>query len=463
MLKTEDTIAAISTPVGEGGIGIVRLSGPQALTLADSFFASKSNIKPSGQRAYTAQYGFVEDTYGDRQKVDEVLCLVMRAPRSYTREDMVEISCHGGRFVIQKILELCIKSGARLAQPGEFTKRAFMNGRIDLVQAESVLDLIRAKTDRAYAVARAGLEGSTSQFVRRVRDDMAKILSHLEASIDFPDDRLEPMSRQPMVTQLMSLIKEADKLIQASRSGLVLKTGLKTVLLGKPNVGKSSLMNVLTRSPRVITSHEPGTTRDTVEEEIQLGGCLIRLVDTAGIQNSENPIEIECVKRTRTAMQEADLVLFVVDGSKPLASEEEKIWKDLPPAARFLIINKMDCAAKTYVPSYTALNPNGKTLHTSCLEGSGIEALEKAFASFVLKEAPEISDEKWLTSVRHVNLFLKAKGHMVSALKALEEGGSPEFPAQDVRFGIEALGQIVGEVVTDDILDLVFGEFCIGK
>jgi tRNA modification GTPase len=213
----------------------------------------------------------------------------------------------------------------------------------------------------------------------------------------------------------------------------------------------------------VITSHEPGTTRDTVEEEIQLGGCLIRLVDTAGIQNSENPIEIECVKRTRTAMQEADLVLFVVDGSKPLASEEEKIWKDLPPAARFLIINKMDCAAKTYVPSYTALNPNGKTLHTSCLEGSGIEALEKAFASFVLKEAPEISDEKWLTSVRHVDLFLKAKGHMASALKALEEGGSPEFPAQDVRFGIEALGQIVGEVVTDDILDLVFGEFCIGK
>ena len=461
--SSQDTIVAISTAPGEGGIGIVRLSGDSALAVADRIFLSKSGVKPSAQKPYTAQYGFVMEPGADGRRIDEALLLTMRAPKSYTRQDMVEVQCHGGRAVMQKVLELCLSSGARAAEPGEFTKRAFLNGRLDLAQAEAVLDLIRAKTDRARDAAQSQLRGDVSRLACEVRDELAEVLAHTEAAIDFPDDRIDPMDAQRLAERLRQVDARLEELLKCSRSGILVRDGLSTVLAGRPNVGKSSLMNALVRSDRVIVSPRPGTTRDTVAEEVQIGGCAVRLVDTAGLQEGSCEIEREGIERSHAEIARCDLVLFVVDGSVRPEADDRALWEALPAKDRFLIINKADRAPSGHPEAYRRMHPDGVTVLTSCTAGTGLEELENRISQYILKDAPERTDQAWAFSVRHVELFRRAQGHVRQAAEAYAGGLSGEFPAQDLRLALEALGEIVGEVVTEDILGLIFSKFCIGK
>jgi tRNA modification GTPase len=463
-----DVITAIATAAGEGGIGIVRLSGADALRVADKIFRSPHHKLPSQQPGYTAQYGIVIDprTSGgdaDGRKIDEAVLLVMRGPKSYTCEDTVEINCHGGRAATQKVLEVCLAAGARIAEPGEFTKRAFLNGRIDLVQAETVLEVIRAKTDKSLEAAQRQLQGDLSVRVRALRDGIAHLLSHIEASLDFPDDKIEPMQMKELTAKTAALVKDLEVLARYGRHARWLKDGLRVVLTGEPNVGKSSLMNRIAQKERVIVSPHPGTTRDTVEETVEIAGYPIALTDTAGIRVTEDPIESQSVDRSRRAVEEADLVLFVADASRLPSPEEAAYWASLSNKPRRLILNKSDAASTDAAKVYSSWCTAADSSRTSCKTGEGIEALTESISRFIRHEIPEKSDELWVYSVRQQALFQNAVSHAADALKAFESGLSFEFPASDLRLSMDSLGEIVGAVVTDDILDLVFSQFCIGK
>lgn len=458
-----DVIAAIATPVGEGGIGIVRLSGADALAVADRIFESPKKLAPSRQEAYTAQFGFVVDPAAGGARADEAVLLVMRGPKSYTCEDTVEINCHGGRAATQKVLGICLSAGARPAEPGEFTKRAFLNGRIDLVQAETVLDVIRAKTDKSLEAAQKQLQGGLSVRVRALRDAIAHLLSHIEASLDFPDDKIEPMEAAQMREKASALVAELETLAQYGRHARWIKDGLRVVLTGEPNVGKSSLMNALAQKERVIVSPHPGTTRDTVEETLQIAGYPVVLVDTAGIRPAADPVEAQSIERSRQAAEAADLVIFVADASRKPAPAEAAHWRALEPKHRRLVLNKSDLASAETRAAYDSWAPEPARIPTSCATGAGIEALTAAIGDFIRRESPERTDEVWVYSVRQQHLFKKSAAHAAQALRALESGLSFEFAASDLRLAMDALGEIVGAVVTDDILDLVFSQFCIGK
>lgn len=458
----KETIAAISTPIGEGAISVIRISGADALVIADRIFESRRGFKPSQQKSFTSQVGFIVDGGGDGP-VDEVILQVMRMPRSYTREDMVEISCHGGRHVTQRVLGTCLRAGARAAEPGEFTKRAFLNGRIDLVQAEAVLQLIRSKTERAYAIAQRELGGSLSGKVRVFRERLVDFLSHAEASIDFPDQDIDPLKDREVAKGLGVMEEELENLVQGSASGILIRDGVGAVLVGKPNVGKSSLMNALTGTNRVIVSHRPGTTRDIVEELVQIRGLPVRLVDTAGLGSFQDELEKESTARARERMFQADLVLFVVDGSTPLSDAETQVWGELNEHHRFLIINKADLMNSGFLQRYIALGDGYPCIQTSCVTGQGMGEVESHLERFIMKDAPEIPDETWVSSVRHRDLLRRALEHVRHARDAYAQGLSPEFAASDMRLALDALGEITGEVVADEVLDRIFSQFCIGK
>ena len=364
---------------------------------------------------------------------------------------------------MQKILDLCLKEGARLAQPGEFTKRAFLNGRIDLVQAETVLDLIRAKTERSYQVAQSHLEGHLSAVIKRHRDTLAYLLSHMEASLDFPDDQLSPMEGDQLLERSKKIRQEINALIASSQAGQWIKEGLKVVITGKPNVGKSSLLNVLAGRDRVLVSDHPGTTRDTIEESVEIDGCAVRLFDTAGIRITGEPLESESVRRSKKIVQEADLILFVVDASLPVREDERQYWDSLENRPKILVLNKLDLLKDPAAPHALAELNGNPAIHTSCRHFRGIDAIKHEISSFIFKHSPGPSDEFWVYSVRQLDLFRKASHHLTNAIGAFENRMSSEFPAADLRLAMDALGEIVGEVVTDDILDLVFSQFCIGK
>jgi len=460
----EDTIAAMATPPGEGGIAVIRISGPGALAVADGVFVSNKSLRPSAQKAYTAQYGYVTASGAPGgSKIDDVVLTVMRGPKSYTGEDTVEISCHGGRIVVQKVLEACFRCGARPAGPGEFTKRAFLNGRLDLVQAETVADLIRAKSERAFAAARSHLEGKFSERIRRLRDDCAQILSHLEASIDFPEDDPETLTGGEVTARLAELRREVRALELSSGTARVIKEGLKVVITGRPNAGKSSLLNALCGRERVIVDASPGTTRDTVEETIEIRGIPVRLIDTAGIRNADERVESESVRRSRAAAEEADLALFVVDGSVKPTREEERYWECFRDGRGILVENKSDLPPAGRHDGCRRMAGGSPRVRTSCLRGEGLDRLREEIAAFISERLPERSDDLWVYSVRQADLLKKASKHLEDTLGAAGRQFSPEFAAADLRLAMDALGQIVGEVVTDDILDLIFSQFCIGK
>ena len=456
----EDTIVAVSTPPGEGGIGVVRLSGKEAVAVVDVIFRSKAGRRVRDQKSFTVQYGHA---VCGSSVIDEVLVLLMRAPKSYTCEDIVEISAHGGRAVMAAIVEAALKAGARLAAPGEFTKRAFLNGRIDLVQAEAVLDLIQAKTELGRRWATARLEGSLSEEIAKIKNELIGILSHLEASIDFPDDGLETEPHAAVESRLKILLSNFERLLESANAGILAKTGLAVVLCGRPNVGKSSLMNRLVGSSRVIVTPYPGTTRDVVEEEIQIQGFPVRIQDTAGFRDADHPIEKEGIERSRKALASADLVLWILDGSQAWTPEDAEFLKDFADKKKILVVNKSDLPKKLDKAALAARFHGTPVVESSCVASAGTEVLEKEIHRSIIGEKLTISEEAVVGSARQKHLLEQASEDLKRAAHACREGLSGEFVAADVRLALDRLGALVGDTTTDDVLEVLFGQFCIGK
>jgi len=463
-----DTIVAISTPIGEGGISIVRLSGLKAIEIADKIFEAKDGKSLALSGTHVVKYGHIIEAKSEKRKakkyfVDEVLVTLMRAPRTYTREDVLEINCHGGIQPAKRILELIAKTGARIAEPGEFTKRAFLNGRIDLVQAEAVLDIIRAKTEGSLKVAMSQLEGELSLEVNKIIDSIIEVASHLEASIDFPDEELEIKAETDMAGKSELIAEKIRSLIATYDEGVIMREGVLAVICGKPNAGKSSLMNLLLKRDRVIVSEIPGTTRDTVEETINLKGVPIRLVDTAGIVKTKDKIEREGVKRSKKYIALADFAIFILDASSGIDRMDRDIIKLLGCKKKIVVVNKADIAKKRGLKSIKKCFNNSAFIELSVKNRKNIDLLEKAIIETVLGGGFVQGEGAVVANARHKALLDKALNNMLSVNKALRRGVHPELAAIDLKEALFSLGLIVGRSVSDDILDRVFESFCIGK
>ena len=461
----DDTIVAIATPPGEGGIGVVRLSGERALAVADILFRTRSGKAVSSQKNFTARYGKVVERLPEGEKaVDEALLLVMRGPKSYTGEDTAEISAHGGPAVLQAIVRLALDAGARLAEPGEFTKRAFLNGRIDLLQAEAVLDLIRARTERERDWALSQLEGALSGKMKRWRRELVEAASHLEATIDFPDDSpdVDPLER--IQKRLQEITAEISAMLRDSELVFSSKRGFRIALCGRPNVGKSSLMNRLTRSERVIVTPYPGTTRDVVEEESLLGDLAVRYQDTAGVRVTEHPIEKEGVERSKKTMSGADLVVLVLDSSEVLQKDDHVLFSELNGKNVLVVLNKCDLPARVDSKTLESLLTHPwPVTRSSCLREDGVQELEKVMRALILNGRLEMPQGLVIGTARQKNLLEKVLKELNHACEGCRLGLSDELIASDVRQALDCLGELAGEVVNDDILDVLFRQFCIGK
>ncbi|MFA6321194.1 MAG: tRNA uridine-5-carboxymethylaminomethyl(34) synthesis GTPase MnmE [Candidatus Omnitrophota bacterium] len=466
--NTEDTIVAISTPVGEGGIGIVRLSGGRAIKIADEIFVSRGNGKVRDFKTYTVHYGHVMDksaeAEGQSKIVDEVLLTVMKAPKSYTKEDVIEISCHGGIQAVKRVMELAIKCGARLAEPGEFTKRAFLSGRIDLTQAEAVLDVIRAKTEGSLKVAVGQLDGELSRGINSVREGIINITAEIEASIDFPEEDLELSKKEELASRAREALKKLEGLLSSYNNGMVFREGVLAIICGKPNVGKSSLMNLLLKRDRVIVSPIPGTTRDAVEEMINLGGIPIRLVDTAGISDTKDILEKEGVKKSKKYLELSDIVILMLDASSAIGKADKDIIELVRDKKKIVVLNKIDLAKKTCLNTLKEKFKNDTVVEVSVKNKNNINALEKAIQGMVLSGRFSQGEGVVVSNIRHKDALDKAYKSMLSVSKALNKGDkSFEIIAIDLKDAIFNLGLIVGKSVSDDILDRIFSQFCIGK
>ena len=458
--STDDTIAAVSTPVGEGGIGIVRLSGKDALKIADKVFISKAGGKVAGFNSHTVHYGHISDKGGI---VDEVLLTLMRSPRSYTKEDIVEINCHGGIQATKKTLDLVIDNGARLAEPGEFTKRAFLNGRLDLSQAEAVLDTIRAKTEGSLKVALKQLEGGLSKKVNGLVDKLADIAADIEASIDFPDEDIEPKDTAKLAKEAASVLSGIKELIESYGKGMVMREGVLAIICGKPNVGKSSLMNLLLKRDRVIVSPIPGTTRDAVEEMIDIGGLPIRLVDTAGYYTAKDLLGRKSAKKTKSYMDIADIALLVLDGSRKIDAKDREIFRLVKDKKKLVVINKSDLGNKVSGPELDKLSGASETLVVSVKKKVNIALLEKKIALLVWGGSFDQRESPTVANARHKESLDKAYRCVLSVVNALKKGSHPELVAVDLKEAIFDLGLITGRSVSEDILNRIFDKFCIGK
>lgn len=452
----EDTIAAIATPLGEGGLAVIRLSGPAALAIAESSFmpVGKSSLKPSEAPTHTIHYGKIVQ---NGRTIDEVLLAVMRAPRTLTREDVVEITCHGGLLPAKLVLDVVLENGARLAMPGEFTRRAFLNGRIDLTQAEAVADLISARTELALTAANEQLAGKLSQRINELRDDMIKILAHVEAHIDFPDEDIAPDTKAQLLQRLENAVSFMEQLLRTATEGQILRRGIRAAIVGRPNAGKSSLLNQLLGHDRAIVSAIPGTTRDTIEETANIRGLPVVFVDTAGLRDSVDEIEIEGIRRSRETLARAELILHVVDNSEPLTPSDEVYLAEFAGKKRILILNKID------LPNLLTLPGDLKTVDVCCLSGKGIESLKEAIKEVVW--AGEIRAEmlQVMINSRHQEALKRAKAGTQHTIDALRENLTLELAAMDLRIAVNAIGEIVGKTTTEDLLDSIFSQFCIGK
>jgi tRNA modification GTPase len=453
-----DTIAAISTPLGEGGLAVVRVSGPAALTVAEACFrpVGKSARRPTLARSHTIHYGKVVRR---GQVVDEVLLAVLRAPRTYTREDMVEISCHGGLLPAKLVLDTVLASGARLAQPGEFTKRAFLNGRLDLAQAEAVADLIHSRTELALAAANEQLGGKLSQRINLLRDELLRALAHIEAHIDFPDEDIAPDTREQLLQRFQQSVAFMDELLRTADEGQVLRRGIRAAIVGRPNVGKSSLLNQLLGRDRAIVSPIPGTTRDTIEETANVRGLPVVLIDTAGLRESSDAIEGEGVRRSRQTLAQAELILHVLDAAEPLTAEDERYLAEFAGKKRLLVRNKCDRPRRLVLPS----DMPAPVVEVSCLTGQGLDALKDALKELIW--AGEIRAEmlQVMINSRHQDALRRAREAAVRALDALRQDLTLELVALELRIAVNAVGEIVGKTTTEDLLDSIFSQFCIGK
>lgn len=458
----EDTIAAIATAIGEGGIGIVRVSGPKAVTVAGGLFRSISGRPAAKQQSFSAAYGHIVDP-ATGQTVDEVLLLIMRAPRSYTREDVVEIHCHGGPLPLRRILGLMLSAGTRLAEPGEFTKRAFLNGRLDLSQAEAVIDVIRAKTDASLRMAVGHLGGVFSDKVRAFRHEILGLVAHLEAAIDFPEDDIEELTARDVATAADKLRADIDRLLSTAQTGRILREGLATVIIGKPNVGKSSLLNALLGEKRAIVTEIPGTTRDIIEEYVNIGGIPIKVVDTAGIRATADVVERIGVARAREAVAQADLVLLLLDASAPLAPEDKEVMSLLAGRPAIVLVNKTDLPAIIDMAEVLRYVPDKPVIRISALEGTGVEQLEKAIVEMVYSGGVSQAEGAFVNNVRHSRILEEARDSLAAAVATADAGMPPDCIVVDLRAAWEKLGEVIGETVGEDIIDQIFTQFCLGK
>jgi tRNA modification GTPase len=455
-MMTGDTIAAIATAPGEGGIAIIRISGPQALLVADRVFSCRGR-PPSQRPTQTFTWGHIKDQ--EKHNVDEGLLLIMRAPHSYTREDVVELQCHGGMITPRQVLRVVLQAGARMADPGEFTYRAFINGRMDLVQAESVNDLIRARSDRAVRLAQEQREGRLSQQFNELYQYLLPIATDLEATLDFPDDELPPAVLPEILNKIESVMKNIGELLAHWQEGHRVREGLSLVISGRPNVGKSSILNSLLGKNRAIVSHQPGTTRDVIEESYYVEGVQIRIIDTAGLRISECVVEQEGIRRAHNQLQQADLFLYVFDASQPLAEDDLKTINSLPKGRGLLVANKVDLGK---IVQKSSLN-DFLVVNTSSLLQTGIEQLKKEIEIIVscfvnLKSMPET-----IVSERHFHLLNQARHDLRDGILILRESNDHILAAHHVRLAIRNVAQIVGNDVTADIFSSIFSKFCIGK
>lgn len=462
-MTLDDTIAAIATPRGEGGIGIVRISGALAIPIACRLFKSPRSISPSEFPTHTLNYGHIVDPVSE-DVVDEVMVSLMRSPKSYTTEDVVEFNCHGGIVPLQRVLELTLQAGARLAAPGEFTKRAFLNGRIDLAQAEAVVEVIRSKTDLARRVAIDGLTGKLSREVNALSDRMADLLAEVEASVDFPDEDLDFMATDAMLQTAQLIRSDLAELLATASEGKILREGISVAIVGKPNVGKSSLLNALLQADRAIVTDIPGTTRDTIEESLNLEGIPIKLVDTAGIHETADTVERQGVERSRTYLDSADLVLMMFDASQALEKADFALLHEANTRRRaILILNKVDLPIVTLPTDLSPSAPQNRMVQTSVLFEQGIEELKSVILQEVLGDTFQIGESPIVTNVRHYDALRRAQLALDYAIDSLQAALSPEFTAVDLRSSLDCIGEIVGKTTTDDILERIFAQFCVGK
>jgi tRNA modification GTPase len=457
-LKPEDTIAAVATPPGRGGIGIIRISGPDAIRIACEIF--RGERRPEEAPGYSLLYGWAVD---GEENLDEVLLLIMRAPKSYTREDVVEFHCHGGPVPLRRVLEAALRSGARLADPGEFTKRAFLKGRIDLSEAEAVADLIFSMTEASARAALGQLSGALAKDVKRSRDELMKILADLEAGIDFVEEDIEFITRKELRDRLEKHASLIEKRIREGSRGRIIREGIGAVIAGRPNVGKSTLMNALLREDRVIVTPHPGTTRDIVEEALDLEGVTVRLSDTAGVREELGEVEREGVTRSLRALEQSDLILAMLDSSEPLTNEDRLLVERVSGRPHLILLNKSDLEQKLNEKDLAEVMPSSQVLHISALKGEGLDELKSRIVEMVWGEKVSSSEPPMVTNLRHLEALSRAKESIRQALAALEQNLSEEFISADLRGAIQALGEITGESITEEILEGIFSRFCIGK
>ena len=470
----EDTICAIATPAGEGGIGIVRLSGPQALAVASRVIHLRSGRPLSSISSHTLHLADLVGPASDRQGtvrpghaqaplsslLDEALVVYMKAPRSFTAEDVVEIQSHGGMLVLGIVCKLCVESGARMAEPGEFTKRAFLNGRLDLSQAEAVLDTIRATSSAGLIVAQRHLRGDLAREVEQARTSLLHVLAHVEAGIDFVGEDISFLQHDELVRIVREACAVVQKLEATAQEGRILREGARVAILGRPNVGKSSLLNRFLKQERAIVTAIPGTTRDVLEESVDLDGVMVRLVDTAGVRDTDDIVELEGIKRTRAAQDEADLLLVVVDGSVPLTNDDRALLSVARDRKHVVVVNKADLAVTVETDAALA---DRVVYVVSAKTGLGVERVKSALRAQLVSGGFEAAEGVTVTNVRHRDALRRAGESLDQALESVECGMAGELISIDVRAAADALGEITGAITTDEILGRIFSEFCIGK
>lgn len=456
----EDTIAAVATAYGEGGIGIIRISGENSLDILKEVFVPASNIEEPVNRRMT--YGKIVDKDND-QLIDEVLAVYMKGPKTYTAEDVVEINCHGSMVSLRKTLALVLRKGARLAEPGEFTKRAFLNGRLDLTQAEAVIDVIKARTDKSFDVAISQLEGTLSGEVSTIRKRLLDLLVDITVNIDYPDEDIEEITYDKLEKNISLIGEMIENLLSTASTGRMIREGIRVAIVGKPNVGKSSLMNGLLRETRAIVTEIPGTTRDTIEEAISIRNIPVYLVDTAGIRQTDDVVEKLGIEKSKEAFNNADFIIFILDGSVPLSEEDLQIAEYLNGRKSMVLVNKSDLTQAFKVEDVKKIIPDAEVIETSLIMGEGIDKIEDYIENMVYGGEVAQRDSLMVNNVRHIELLNKGRDSLNDALAMAKMKEALDFIEIDVKNAYEFLGEIIGETVSDDIIDEVFARFCLGK
>ncbi|HCN60502.1 tRNA uridine-5-carboxymethylaminomethyl(34) synthesis GTPase MnmE [Mammaliicoccus fleurettii] len=456
-----DTITSISTPMGEGAIAIVRLSGPDALNIADRIYKGKKQLNEVA--SHTINYGHIIDPDSE-EVVEEVMVAVMKAPKTFTREDIVEINCHGGLVTVNRVLELTLSNGARMAEPGEFTKRAFLHGRIDLSQAEAVMDFIRSKTERASKVALGQMEGRLSNLIKGLRQSILEILAQVEVNIDYPEyDDVEEATAQFLLKESRHIENEIDQLLRTGQQGKIMREGLSTVIVGKPNVGKSSMLNNLIQDNKAIVTEVAGTTRDVLEEYVNVRGVPLRLVDTAGIRETEDIVEKIGVERSRKALSEADLILFVLNYNEALTENDYQLFDVIKDEDVIVIINKMDLEQNLDMDQLKDMIGDHPLVQTSMIEQQGIEELEQKISELFFGGQVQSQDMTYVSNSRHIALLKDAKISINDAIQSAEDGVPIDIVQIDLIKTWELLGEVIGEEASDSLIDQLFSQFCLGK